>query len=238
MEKYKQLYLWACLPFIIVQAGIFSYYWPKFSDVFWEIHIHYWLVSAWYLLFIVQTYLISRKKLDNHRLFGMLSFVIAGGVIFSAISILDLPLKLAATYTSERPGPPIAFYYGTLIIEFILALAFALAIVKSIIHRKDIHEHSWWLICSLFYLMVPALGRGMIVFWRSILPPESFSPAFPLISTELVYISLFLAFAFKFGKLRHMATYIAFGLVIVRALRIPIGSSETVQAFLNQVIRW
>lgn len=238
MNRFKHLYLWAIIPFVIIQAGIFNYYWPKFTSVTWEIHIHYWLVSAWYFLVIYQSYLIENKRFDNHRTIGIIGFMIAGGLIFSAISLLDIPLKLVANIDPTKPGPPVAFYYGTLVIEFILTIAFVFAIFKSIIHRREINEHSWWLICSLFYLMVPALGRGLIVFWRAILPPDNFTPLYPLISAEIVYLALFLAFATKFGKLRHIASYIALVLVIVRALRFPIGNSEFVQELLTNIIKW
>lgn len=237
-NKYKSLYLWAIIPFAIIQVGIFNYYWPKFPVVTWEIHIHYWLVSAWYLLVIYQSYLVKEMKIITHRTIGIIGFFIAGGLTFSAISMLDIPLKLIAANDPSRPGPPVAFFYGTLVVEFTLAIAFVFAVVKSIIHRRETSEHSWWLICSLFYLLAPALGRGLIVFWRTILPPENFSPIFPLLSTELVYLTLFLIFALKFGRIRHLASYIAFALIIVRALRFPIGNSAVVQQFLENVIKW
>ncbi len=238
MDKYKHLYLWAIVPFVIVQAGIFPYYWPKFSTVHWEFHIHYWLVSAWFILIIVQSYLITHNKIENHRLIGILGMLIAGGVFFTSVALLDVPLKLVAQLSPDRPGPPVAFYFGTLVLELIMALAFCLAVIMSIVNRKNLHEHSWWLICSLFYLMMPAIGRGMIVFWRSVLPPDSFTPLYPLVSSELIYLTLFMLFAVKFGRIRHLASYIALGLIIVRALRFPIGNSETIQALLQQVIRW
>ena len=105
-------------------------------------------------------------------------------------------------------------------------LAFTYAIIKGIIHRKNLKEHSWWLIASAFYMMMPALGRGVIVFWSSILPPEKLNPILIMLFAEAVYIPLFLVFANKFGKLKHQATLIGLLLVIVRLLRFPIGSME------------
>jgi hypothetical protein len=86
--------------------------------------------------------------------------------------------------------------------------------------------------------MDPALGRGLIVFWRAINPPDCSTPLSPLVSAEIIYLALFLAFAFKFGKLKHLAAYIALVAIIVTALRFPIGNSETVQIFLTQAIKW
>ena len=105
-------------------------------------------------------------------------------------------------------------------------------------HRKNLLEHAWWLVASAFYMMMPAVGRGMIVFWRSILPPEKLKPVLVVVSAELIYIPLFLVFAFKFGKLKHQATLIGLLLVVVRLIRVPIGSSEAVQSFLKTLIQY
>ncbi len=87
-------------------------------------------------------------------------------------------------------------------------------------------------------MMMPAVGRGLIVFWRSILPPEKLNPMLIVVSAELVYIPLFLLFAHKFGKFKHQATLIGLLLVLVRMLRVPIGSSTGVQDFLKTVIQF
>jgi hypothetical protein len=159
-------------------------------------------------------------------------------VLFTGLSLLDIPLKLADSLSTKKAGPPVAFYYGTLIIEFVSIMAFAYALIKGIIHRKNIQEHSWWLIASAFYMMSPALGRGMILFWRKILAPENFKPMYVFVSSELIYLLLFLFFAHRFGKFKHQATLIGLVLIVVRFLRIPMGSSETIQEFLRMLIKY
>jgi hypothetical protein len=187
---------------------------------------------------IFQPYLISKGEIVNHRTLGIIGFLLAGGVLFTGLSLMDIPLRLADSFDPNSPGPPISFYYGTLIIEFISILAFGYAVVKSIIHRKTVSEHSWWLIATVFYMMSPALGRGMILFWRKILPPEKFKPLYVFISSEFIYLILFLMFASKFGKLKHQATIIGIVLIFIRLLRVPMGSSETIQEFLKSVIKY
>lgn len=238
MEKYKHLWKWMFVPFIVVQVSIFSFYWPKFSTQTWEIHFHYWIVTFWYLLLIIQPYLAANDKLVNHRTLGIFGFLLAGGVLFTGLSILDIPLKIVDSYVPGRPGPPVSFYYGTLIIEFVSIIAFAYAVIKSIIHRHRIEEHSWWLIATAFYMMNPALGRGVIMFFRKFMSPENFKPLYLAISTQGIYLVLFLLFTLKFGKFKHQAFIIGILLVFIRLLRMPLGSSESVQEFLNAVIKW
>ncbi len=238
MERYSELHRWMIALFFVIQVSIYKYYWPKFGTTTWEFHIHYWLVTAWYLLLIIQPYLISISKIQKHRTIGILGFLLAGGVIFTGFSLLDVPLKLAGKLSATGGGPPLSFYYGTLIVEFLLMVAFAYAVIRGILHRKNLAEHSWWLIASAFYMMMPAVGRGLILFWRGILPPEKFHPMIVFITGELIYIPLFLLFAYKFGKIKHQATYIGLLLVIVRFLRIPLGASETIQEILKAMIRF
>ena len=238
MEKYKNLYKWMFIPFILIQVGIFNYYWPRFTDVTWEIHIHYWLVSLWFILVIIQPYLAVKGKIVQHRTLGILGFLLAGGIIFTGFSLLYIPLEILENLNLNVPGPPHAFYYGTIVVEFLLMLAFILAVIKSIIHRHNLNNHAWWLICSVFYMMMPAVGRGMIVFLRKIISPENFKPMYVFIASEIIYLPLFLLFVYKFGKLKHPATYLGLALIGVRFLRVPLGSSETIQEFLKMVIKY
>ena len=235
MNQYKHLHLWMMIPLLIAQVGIFRFYWPNFSHEFWEIHIHYWLVTLWYVLLVWQPYLINKQNISAHRTWGMIGFVLAGGVLFTALSLLDMPLKYVENYNPNRPGPPLSFFYATLIAEFFSAMAFAFAVIQGIRYRHNMANHAWWMIASVFYMIVPALGRGMVTFWQMVLA-DAFSPVYVLISTELIYVAVFVFFALKFGKLKHLATVIGLVLVLVRILSRILGSSESVQAFLKNII--
>ena len=237
MEKYKNLYLWLIIPFLITQLSIFKYYWLQITDQAFSIHIHYWAVTSWYLLLIIQPYLITKGKIVSHRTLGIIGFVIAGGVLFTGISTSEISMERVNNYDASKVGIPVAFYYGTLLIGWLSMLAFAFAIVKSILHRRQLLDHSWWLIASLFYMMMPALGRGMINLAKMTIPKEYLSPMLPLIGAELVYVSLFILFAIKFGKVKHLATLIGLLLVVIRFLRFPIGSIESLQNFFHQMIK-
>ena len=96
--------------FFLIQIAIFRYYWPSFTTKSWEFHFHYWLVTAWYVFLIIQPYLAVNGKIEKHRTLGIIGFLIAGGTIFTGFSLLDFPLKLAANWTSDTPGPPLSFF--------------------------------------------------------------------------------------------------------------------------------
>ncbi len=238
MDRYKNLHLWMLLPLLLAQISIFYFYWPDVATKTWEIHIHYWLVSLWYLLVVIQPYLIQVNRVSSHRTLGILGFAIAGGVIFTGLSLLDLPLKIIDNMDPNSQGPPAFLFYGVLMAEFFEMLGFAIAVVMAILYRHDLKNHAWWLVASVFFMISPALGRGLILFWRAVLPAENFSPLYVFVSMELIYLPLFLWFAYKFGKVKHPATLIGVLLVIIRFATRPLGAMESVQDFLRCVIQY
>lgn len=236
LDKFRHLHWWMLGLFLISQTAIFNYYWPTFSSEKWKIHIHFWTVGLWYIFLIVQPYLIARGEMNRHRTLGIIGFMIAGGAIISGISLMEFALELAMNRQPGQPGPPPSRFYSILISEFVDILAFTFAIIMGVVHRKDLQNHSWWLIASAFYMIMPSIGRGLIRFWLAVLPPENFSPLFPMISSELVYGALLTLFAWRFGKLKHPATGIGFLLILLRIVANPIGAMEGVQEFIKQVI--
>ena len=46
-------------------------------------------------------------------------------------------------------------------VEIVMMAGLGFAVIKSILHRKQIEGHAWWLISTVFIIMMPALGRGI-----------------------------------------------------------------------------
>ncbi len=120
-----------------------------------------------------------------------------------------------------------------------MMVAFGFAVIKSIIHRKELENHAWWLISTVFIIMMPALGRGLIAIHLGMnaehWPNISLMP--PLIITEIIIISLLYLAAWKYDKLNHPATWLALVVNLFNLLYEPIGKSEVVQSFLIAVIK-
>ena len=164
MKKYKTLYLWMLIPMVFMQLGIFRDYWGDFTDNAWSVHVHYWTGSIWYLYLIIQPYFATHNKLDRHRTNGIIGMFLAGGVCLTALSMMyrDVNTAHLAMENAERFGPLGPwFFYGVAAIEIPMMLAFGFAVIKSIIHRKEIENHAWWLISTVFLIMFPAVGRGI-----------------------------------------------------------------------------
>ena len=84
---------------------------------------------------------------------------------------------------------------------------------KLLLHRKEIENHSWWLISTVFLIMMPALARGIQFAWIGINFSDwpNVNIMTPVYIGQGLLIGMIVLAAWKFGTLRHPATYIAIG---------------------------
>ena len=242
MGKYQNLHLWMLIPMLLMQLGIFRDYWGDFSENAWSVHIHYWTGSVWYLYLIIQPYFATHGQLSRHRTNGIIGMFLAGGVCLTALSMMhrDIATIERAIESPDVFGPfEPWFFFGVASVEIVMILAFGLAIIQSILHRKNLENHAWWLISTVFIIMMPALGRGMqnvyvgmhIEDW----PEIDIMP--PLIACNLLIIILTLLAAWKFSEFKHPATWLAVGVNVFNLFLEPLGRSETIQEALKMLIK-
>lgn len=227
---------------IFMQLGIFKDYWGDFSDNAWSVHIHYWTGTIWYLYLILQPYYATHGQISRHRTNGIIGMFIAGGVCLTALSMMnrDIVTTEKALALPERFGPfQPWFFFGVAAVEIVMMTAFAFAIIKSIIHRKDIENHAWWLITTVFLIMMPALGRGIQGVYIGIHMKEwpNINIMTPIYYTQILIIGMLLLGAWKYEKLRHPATWLAVGVNLFIFLLEPLGRSEAMQTLLKTLIK-
>jgi len=241
MEKYKNLHKWMIIPMLIMQLGIFMDYWGDFSSNAWSIHIHYWVGSIWYLFLIFQPYYATHKNLSKHRTYGIIGMFVAGGVGIGAISMMyrDINLVQLAMDNPDRFGPfKPWFFYGIAVVEIVMISTFMIAVIKSIILRKDLENHAWWLISTVFIIMMPALGRGYQFVQIAIYGFEpDLNVMLALYLACLTIIILTIVTAKIFDNLKHPATFITIGVNIFNCFIEPLGKSNTIQSILDSVIK-
>ena len=242
MSKYKEIWKWMIVPMVIMQLGIFMDYWGDFSENAWSVHIHYWTGTAWYLFLIIQPYFATHNQIERHRTVGIIGMFLAGGVCITALSMLhrDIVTTEKALENPERFGPfQPWFFFGVAAVEIVMMTAFGYAVIKSIIHRKEIENHSWWLMSTVFIIMMPALGRGIQLAYVALNADTmpNLDIMFPLYITEFVILGLLLLAAWRFKTLRHPATYLAVAVNVFNFLLEPLGRSESVQMLLKAMIK-
>jgi hypothetical protein len=227
---------------IIMQMGIYKDYWGDFSDNAWSVHIHYWTGTIWYVYLMIQPYFATNGQMARHRTNGIIGIFVAGGVCLTALSMMNRDIVTAQKVleSPDRFGPFQSwFFFGVATVEIVMMTAFGYAIIKSIIHRKEIENHAWWLISTVFIIMMPALGRGIQNVYVAMHSKDwpNINIMIPLYYTQVLIIGMILFGAWKYGKLKHPATYLAVGVNLFILLLEPLGKSETVQLFLKAVVK-
>lgn len=242
LSRYKSLYLWMLIPMMFMQLGIFRDYWGDFTDNAWSVHIHYWTGTIWYIYLIIQPYYATHGQMAKHRTNGIIGMFIAGGVCLTAFSMMHRDIVSAENSLAfpERFGPfQPWFFYGVAAVEIVMIAAFGYAIIKSILDRKKFESHAWWLISTVFIIMMPALGRGMqaLFFATSSSKWPNVDIMSPLYISEALIVAMILLGAWKYKKFRHPATYLALAVNLFNLLLEPLGRSESIQAFLKEMIK-
>jgi F0F1-type ATP synthase membrane subunit c/vacuolar-type H+-ATPase subunit K len=242
MNKYKTLYKWMILPFIIMQVGIYKDYWGDFFDNAWSVHIHYWTGTIWYIYLVVQPYFATHNQMSRHRTNGIIGMALAGGVCLTALSIMgrDIDTTQKALESPELFGPfQPWFFFGVIVVEIAMMTAFGYAIVMSIIKRKEIENHAWWLISTVFIIMMPALGRGIQNIYIGIYSSNwpNINIMIPIYITQILIMVMILLAAWKYDKFKHPATILAISISLFIFFIEPIGKSANVQHFLKTIIK-
>lgn len=227
---------------LFMQAGIYKDYWGDFSENAWAVHVHYWTGTTWYIYLIIQPYFATHGQMARHRTNGIIGMFIAGGVCLTALGMMhrDLVNTENALKFADRFGPfQPWFFFGVAAVEIVMMTAFGFAVIKSIVHRKQLENHAWWLISSVFLIMMPALGRGIQNVYVGMHGSEwpNVNIMTPIYLTQILIVTMLLLGAWKYKKLKHPATYLALGVNLFIFLLEPIGRSQVVQTFLKSFIK-
>lgn len=241
MNKYMDLHKFMIIPMVIMQFGIFRDYWGDFSENAWSVHVHYWTGTAWYFYLIIQPYYATHGKLDTHRTNGIIGMFLAGGVCLTAFSMLhrDMVSAQDSLAMPDRFGPfEPWFFRGVAAVEIVMMTAFGYAVIRSIVHRKQLEDHAWWLISTVFIIIMPALGRGIqnVYIGLNMASWPNINIMLPEYITQLVILGMLLFAAWKYDKLKHQATYLAAGVNLFVFLLEPLGRSAGVQWFLETLL--
>ena len=151
MKKFPKAHLWLVIPFIVAFAGFFFSYWSRFTEAPFHQHLHGLSATAWYILIIVQPFLYQKSKMKLHRTLGIIGVFLAGGVVFSALQIIPKNLTLETISDHMR--------YSFVFVDFIFVIGFSYSVIMAVINKAEIDLHARYLISTVFWVMLPALGR-------------------------------------------------------------------------------
>ena len=241
LNRYNDLYLWMIIPMAVMQIGIFRDYWGDLTENAWAVHVHYWTATLWYLFLILQPYYAARRQFGRHRTNGIIGFFLAGGVALTALSALHRDIASAELSAKMRdqfgPFEP-WFFYGIAAVEFVMMSAFIFAVIQAILHRRSLADHAWWLISTVFIIMMPSLGRGAGVLWAIVFGRNDPNQVtYPLYLTTAIILALLFWAAIRYGRVNHPATWLAAVVNLFNLFFEPLGKWEWLQGVLRLMIK-
>lgn len=133
-----------------------SYYLRSFSaaePLTTLVHLHGGLATAWLLLFIAQTSLVSVGRTDLHRRVGP-----AGAVLAALVVVVGYATSITAARNGVSPPggpPPLAF----LVVPIATLLSFALLSALSILWRRQRDTHRRLMLLATIAMLPPAFAR-------------------------------------------------------------------------------
>ena len=200
-------------------AGVFQAHLPNML-----VHIHAAVFSAWILLFIAQTLLISGKRVDLHRRLGIFGAGLAASMVVLAFLVATDSLSRGFVPPGSQFDPK-SFYS----IPFFETAIFCFLIIWALRARFDGPAHKRLILIATISLLGPAVGR-----W-----PFPIVHKGPVITAILILYVLFLA-GFDFWSQRriHRAT-VQGGLfmIVCHQIMVPIGLTPFWRHFATAALR-
>ncbi len=133
----------------------------------WYVYLHGSVMTAWIVLFVVQTSLIAARRTDLHRRLGVCGAVLAVAMVILAIVLtLMIPSTFAAVAASgaSAGGPPVTLQAALQImwgnVGTIILFPSLVATALCMRRRSDVHKRL--MLLASMALVGPALGRMQV----------------------------------------------------------------------------
>lgn len=222
----RPLYRWAPWgALVVVFAGFARTFYLK--EVFGTpplsglLLLHGVLMTAWFVLFIVQTRLVAAGRTDLHRRLG-----VGGALLALAILIVGPLVAITAAKLGHSPGPPPLVF---LVVPLADMVVFALLVGSGLAfrHRSDVHKRLMLLSCV--GLLTAAIARVPVDAWHRAGIVAYFSTTILLVLACVAYDTV------KHRRL-HPAFAWGAGLIIASwPLRLALTTTSTWMAFATWV---
>lgn len=145
---------------VIVFAGFAHTYFLKFlfdtPALPWLVQLHGAVMTAWFLLFFVQTWLIASHRADLHRRLGKVgAALVAVMVVLGIVVVLIAAAREAHAHTKDAP-----FFLMLLLLDPFTLLVFAAMVASAIAlryRRGDVHKRL--MLLATLSLTSVAIGR-------------------------------------------------------------------------------
>jgi hypothetical protein len=189
------------------------------------VHIHAVVFSAWMILLMVQTGLISAKRVGWHRKLGMAGFVLANAMVVIVV------LTAAGLAVRVKGAPSMELVLGLLSVTFTDAFNFAVLAGFAYALRRDAAAHK-----RLIIIATVCLTRAAFFRWHV---PILFRQVYPAYAATYVLLLLLAGYDLWSTRKIHRATmWGSLFLIVMGQFTRIIGPSAPWHAFAHWVQSW
>jgi hypothetical protein len=189
------------------------------------VHIHGAVFSAWMILLMVQTGLISAKRVGWHRKLGVAGFVLAIAMVLMVV------LTAAGLAARVKGAPSMELVLGLLAVTFTDAFDFAVLAGFAYALRRDAAAHK-----RLIIIATACLTRAAFFRWHV---PILFRQVYPAYAATYVFLLLLAAYdLWSTGKIHRATIWGSTFVIFMGQMTRFIGPSAPWHAFAHWVQSW
>jgi hypothetical protein len=224
----RRLYTGAAMAAIgIVFAGFARTYFLKTSfgtpALSTLIHVHGFLMTLWFLFFLMQVRLVAMHRTDLHRRTGVF-----GAVLAVAILIAGTITAITAAKLGHTPGPPPLIF---LVVPLGDILVFSLLVGAGLYFRSRSDIHRRLMLLSCVGILTAAIARIQLDFIQAGGLPVFFA------LTDLLVLS-----CVAYDTIKHRRLHPAFGwgallIVVSQPLRLLLSGTGAWQQFASWLVK-
>lgn len=238
---YRNFHLWMLIPFAISVLGFSYSYYLNLANATFHQHVHGISATLWYVLIVVQPYLIARKQdIRRHRELGAIGTLLAGIVAGSAFTIIPKNIDDVATLDPNGFFNP-TFAYFAVVVDFVLVSLFVASVAMAILamKRRNLAGHVQWMMASVFFVLSPGLARlfGIASIVANQGDLTGISLVMLAVPSMIAMMALIVVYFWKFGSFRHPAFWLLMVAHLTYLFVVPIGDNEALRSMLSVIFR-
>ena len=131
---------------------------PTFEGLSFVHHFHGAMLMSWFLMLIVQPFLIRYKKYAWHRQLGKLSYAQVPLILLSIFLVTKI------SYLKSITRQPVDVAIGGLALDIPDILIFGLFFLLAMVNKRNTAAHMRYMVGTSLLMIGPGLGRALIIF--------------------------------------------------------------------------
>lgn len=240
-RRRDRFFLFSAVAMLIVVAlgfGRSFYLRPVFigKPLPWHLIVHGAVMTAWYLLFIAQAWLVHRHRVDIHRRLGVAGLVLAAAVVATAIQVqLNLVPRMISLGLVKGPDD-MALAVGFALASMSSLLPFVALIGLAVWLRRKTAMHKRLMFWAMVWTIGPAFAANRPL--GQLLDPLV-QPHLPFFPADLFWLAALLAYDWKTERRIHVVTWAGFAVLAFYAIFAQewIAGLPSLQAWLTDVVQ-